>query len=810
MSQQPRYKDSLEPLEERVEDLLQRMTLEEKLAQLGTVWITALVKDDQFDAQGAREILKNGTGQVTRIGASTGLRPNESAALMNQVQRVLLEQTRLGIPAVVHEESTGGYCARGATVFPQGIGLGGTWDPALVRRVSEVIRQQMRAVGARHTLAPVLDVARDARWGRVEETYGEDPYLNGQIGTAYVQGLQGKDLKDGVVCTGKHFLGYGYSEAGFNQGAVHLGPRELREVFAEPFAAAIRDAGLASMMNSYSSIDGLPCAGSKAILTDLLRDELGFDGTVVADYWAVTQLYTHHFTAADKAEAAVQALTAGIDIELPVYDCYAELADLVREGEFDESIIDLSVRRVLKQKFQLGLFENPYVDPEAALKVFDTASQRALARRAAERSIALLTNDGLLPLSPEVGSVAVIGPAADDRRLLQGDYHYPAHVEIIFQPGNALARWEADWSAPEVRQAVAALGIDLDAAQAGDEATPQVGGAFDIGPHYTPHVTPLAALRTMLGDDKVRYARGCDVQDPKESDIEAAVAAAQGAEVALVFVGSRSGLTPAATVGEFCDATSLELTGAQQELVQAVIATGTPTVVVLVGGRVFAVPWIAQHANALLEAWCPGEEGGNAIADILFGLVNPGGRLPVSMPRATGQVPIYYYRRNDRFRMGPLYRKYVDCESTPLFPFGHGLSYTTFEYRDLRIEAGSTEDMVTVSVALSNTGDRDGDQVVQLYMRDEVASTARPIRQLVGFVRTSLKAGETRTVAFEVHPSRLAFYDPEMRFVTEPGAFTFMIGASSMDIRAKGQVTLTGEVAEYRQREIVATEVTVS
>src|SRR2546425_284181 len=536
------------------------MTLDEKVAQLGGVWVTELVTDDRLDVERARVRLRDGTGHVTRIGASTGLGPAARARLLNDIQRVLVEDTRLGIPAIVHEESVGGFCARDATVFPQAIGLAATWDPALVEAVAGVIREQMLAVGARHTLSPVLDVARDPRWGRVEETYGEDPYLAGVLGTAYVRGLQTDDLGRGVVCTGKHFLAYGLSEGGMNHAPVQLGPRELREVFAEPFAAAIRDAGLASIMNSYSSIDGLPCAGSAEILTRLLRDELGFDGVVVADYFAVALLEVAHRTASSRREAARQALEAGLDLELPILDCYRELAALVASGELSEALVDRSVRRVLRQKLQLGLFERPYVDADAAPAVYDTAEQRALARTLAER-----------------------------------------------------------------------------------------------------------------------------------------VAAARDADGAIVGGGGRPGLPGGCTVGEASEATDLGLTGAQPEPVERVIATGAPTVVVVIGGRVFALPWIAEHAAALLYAWLPGEEGGNAIADVLFGAVNPSGRLPVSLPRSVGQVPVYY-----RYRAGggrsTFHGDYTDSPATPLFPFGHGLSYTTFAYDRLAVRGTSTSEPIEVSV----------------------------------------------------------------------------------------------------------------
>ena len=377
--------------------------------------------------------MPHGIGQVTRIGASTGLHPQESAAFMNAIQQVAVERTRLGIPVIVHEESTGGFCHRDATVFPQGIGLAATWNPVLVKQVAEVIRTQMLAVGARHALAPVLDVARDPRWGRVEETYGEDPVLTGTIGTAYVQGLQSDDLSNGVAATGKHFLGYAMSEGGRNWGPVQLGPRELREVYAEPFAAVIRDAGLATIMNSYASVDGLPCAGSPAILTELLRDELGFAGVVVADYGSVLMLMDYHRVAATQGEAARLALLAGLDMELPAMDCYgAPLKAEIEAGRVPLEVVDTAVRRVLRLKFQLGLFEHPYVDAAAADAVFQTPEQRALARQAVTESIILLTNDGVLPLAPTVKRIAVIGPGADDERLLQGDYHYPAHLEMIY------------------------------------------------------------------------------------------------------------------------------------------------------------------------------------------------------------------------------------------------------------------------------------------------------------------------------------------------------------------------------------------
>ena len=701
---------------------------------------------------------------------------------MNAIQKVAVEQTRLGIPVIVHEESTGGFCHRDATVFPQGIGLAATWNPVLVKQVAGVIRTQMLAVGARHALAPVLDVARDPRWGRVEETYGEDPVLTGTIGTAYIQGLQGDDLRNGVAATGKHFLGHAMSEGGRNWGPVHVGPRELREVYAEPFAAVIRHAGLATIMNSYASVDGLPCAGSPVILTQLLRDELDFVGVVVADYSSILMLKEYHRVAATPGEAARLALLAGLDMELPAVDCYgAPLKAEIEAGRVPLEVVDTAVQRVLRLKFQLGLFEHPYVDAAAANAVFQTHEQRALARQAVAESTILLSNDGVLPLAPPVKRVAVIGPGADDERLLQGDYHYPAHLEIVYA---APANIEVE-------------GLDV----------PRAAGSYAPGPYFTPHITPLAGLRAACGKDvEVRFAKGCEVLGDDRSGFAEAVQEARNAEVAVVVVAGRSGISRPVTVGEGNDATNLDLTGVQQELVEALAETGTPLVVVVLSGRVHTLTSIARKANALLQVFPPGEEGGNGLADVLTGKVNPCGRLPVSLPRSVGQVPNHVGPRAGGDR-AMFFGDYIDSPTSPLFAFGHGLSYTSFAYRDLAVQAKNTTEPIAVSIEVLNTGEQAGDEVVQLYCRDLVASIARPVRILLGFARLALAPGQARRVTFTVHPSRLAFYDPQMRFVTEPGAFTFSIGASSADIRAEKTVTLEGQVAEYQQREIVTTRV---
>jgi beta-glucosidase len=773
------YRDANAPVAERVADLLAQMTLDEKLAQLGCLWSTAFVSTGTFDAKTVAEMMPHGIGQVTRIGASTGLHPHESAAYMNDLQKIAIEQTRLGIPVIVHEESTGGFCHRDATVFPQGLGLAATWDTTLIKQVADVIRQQMLAVGARQALAPVLDVARDPRWGRVEETYGEDPILNGIIGTAYVQGLQGDNLEQGIAATGKHFLGYAMSEGGRNWGPVQLGPRELREVYAEPFAAVIRNAGLATIMNSYTSIDGIPCAGSYAILTELLRDELGFSGAVVADYSSVAMLRDYHHVVSSKGDAARLALSAGLDMELPTLDCYGTLKDEVESGRLSQEIVDTAVRRILRLKFELGLFERPYVDAENAMQVFQTTEQRELARKAVAESVILLSNDGILPLASSVKRIAVIGPGADDQRLLQGDYHYPAHLEMIY-----------------------AVEQDLDIAGL---AVPQANGRYRPGPYYTPHVTPLAGLRAALGSDvEISYAKGCDVFGADQSGFAEAVQLVESADVAIVVVAGKSGLLRPVTVGEGNDATNLDLTGVQQELIDTLLGKGTPVVIVVLSGRIHTLASAAASANALLQVYPPGEEGGNGLADILTGKVNPSGHLTVSMPRSVGQVPNSVGSRAGGDR-AMFFDDYTDSPTTPLFPFGHGLSYTTFAYSDLTVEAQSVSDPIEIALDVRNSGARDGDEVVQLYVRDMVASVARPEHILLGFARVTLAAGQSQRIVFSVHPSRLAFYDPQMRFVTEPGEFTFSIGASSADIRASQTVTLSGQTVAYRQRDVIDT-----
>ena len=734
----------------RVKELLSRMTLDEKIAQLGTVEIKQLVdENNRFSLDRARELLINGIGQITRISGGLEVGPREAARLANDIQRFLIEETRLGIPAIIHEECLSGFMAKTATTFPQAIGLASTWNPELVGEVANLIRRQMRRVGAHQGLAPLLDVARDPRWGRIEETFGEDPYLVAAIGVAYIKGLQGEDLRSGVIATPKHFAGYSFSEGGRNLAPVHVGPREFREVFLYPFEAAVKLARAYSLMNAYHDVDGVPCAASRELLTDILRGEWGFEGFVVSDYWAISMLYTFHFTAKDAKDAAVQALMAGIDVELPRAACYAEpLKEAVEEGAIPESVIDEAVKRVLRAKFLLGLFENPYVSVDSVPESHDNEAARQLALRAARESIVLLKNDGILPLSLEkVRSIAVVGPNAAATRNLLGDYGYTAH-----------------------------LGLGYDAVRI---------------------VSVLEGIKNRSkGKVEILYAKGCNIKGEDRSGFEEAVKVAEKSDVIVAVMGERSGFREEDVSGEGKDRASLTLPSVQGELLEKLLDTGKPVILVLVNGRPLALDKYVERCSAIIEAWYPGEEGGNAVADVIFGLYNPSGRLPVSFPREVGQIPVYYNRRHSS--MGG----YVFMNSKPLFPFGYGLSYTEFKYSDLKItpkEVGPGGE-VAVSFTLENVGTRAGAEVCQLYVRDIVASVARPVKELKGFVKVELAPGEKVRVKFKLPMELLAFYDRHMRLVVEPGDFEVMVGASSEDIKLKGRFTIIGDTLVINER----------
>jgi beta-glucosidase len=627
------------------------------------------------------------------------------------------------------------------------------------------IRKQLLAIGARQALAPVLDVSRDPRWGRIEETFGEDHTLVSHFGMAYIRGLQSDDLSNGVMATGKHFIGHSLSQGGQNCAPVHVGMLELYDIFLAPFQAAIREAGLASIMNSYPELDGKVVAASRSILTDLLRNELGFEGVVVSDYEAVDMIHFFHNTAKDKSTAGRLAITAGIDVELPTVVCYGDpLKSALEAGDLNIETIDLAVSRHLQKKFELCLFENPFVDEGRVLEVFETPEQRTLAKEIAQKSMVLLKNDGVLPLSKTIGTLAVIGPNADSTRSLLGDYSYEATRELqVFQ-----SHAGSDFT-----------NIDPD----------------HIARHDIHIVTVLDGIEKIVSPNtKVLYAKGCDNLDPDTSGFDEALQTAEQADVVILVLGDRSGLVPACTTGETRDSADLQLPGLQEELARAILSIRKPVVAVLVNGRPYAIPWFDEEANAILEAWLPGEEGGTAVAETLFGDSNPGGKLPVTFPRHVGQFPVHYNHKPSGMK-SHWYVDYVSEKATPLYPFGHGLSYTSFGYENLSVKQkqASAGESVEISLEVTNTGSVCGEEVVQLYVRDEIASTPRPVKELKGYARVTLEPSASKTVTFNLPVDQLAFYNADMKLVLEPGRILLMVGGSSDEIRLTGEFEIVGE-----------------
>ncbi len=778
------YLDQNAPVSDRVKDLLGLMTIEEKVAQLSSAWSYEVLDGESFSEGKAAQLLANGIGQITRLGGATNLGPAEAGKVANAIQSYLCNHTRLKIPAIIHEESCSGYMAKGATCFPQSIGIASTFDATVAYRVGEVIREQIRAVGGHQALAPLLDVTRDPRWGRVEETFGEDPFLVAQMGMGYVDGLQGASLHEGVIATAKHFVGYGASEGGMNWAPAHIAQRELHEVYLQPFEAVVRESNIHSVMPGYHELDGVPCHYSTSLLADTLRGKWGFDGIVVSDYFAINMLYEYHHVAPDKAHAAKFAVEAGVDVELPSRDVYADaMLQALEQGLLKIEDVDRLVYRVLDMKFRLGLFDHPYVDDALAVEVFDNASQREFAREAAQKSIILLKNDhGLLPLAKNLSKIAVIGPNADTIRNMVGDYAYPCHIESLLEMRDQDNVFE----------------------------TP-VPDNIQLVDQFVPMKTILEEICAKVdGGAQVLYAKGCEVEDADESEFAEALQAVQGADIAIVVVGDRAGLTDGCTTGESRDRATLGLLGVQEKLVESVVATGTPTIVVLISGRPLSIPWIAEHVPAIVEAWLPGEEGAAAVADVLFGDYNPAGRLPITVPRSVGQVPIFYAHKPSGGR-SHWKGDYVEESNLPLFAFGHGLSYTSFEYSDLQFSSDQIDvhGLVDISCVIKNTGKADGDEVVQLYVHDIEADVTRPIVELRGFARIHLAKGESRKVVFALAAHQLGFYNRKMDYVVEPGAVEVSIGSSASDIRLKGTFHLFGETAMIESEKVFKTPVRV-
>jgi beta-xylosidase len=782
------WRDPARPVDERVADLLARMTAAEKIAQLGSVWLGGdgvdgdgvAPRQDEFSHElpPLDELLADGLGQLTRV---FGTRPVEPAAGMRTLaalQAQIVATNRFGIPAVAHEECLTGFAAWTATIFPTPLAWGASFDPALVRDMARAFGGNMRAVGIHQGLAPVLDVTRDPRWGRTEETVSEDPYLVGTIATGYVQGLQSA----GVQATLKHFAGYSASRAGRNMAPVSMGPREFADILLPPFEMAIRLGGARSVMPAYVETDGVPATADARLLGTTLRDELGFDGVVVSDYYAVTFLELQHAVASSPEGAAALALTAGVDVELPSVRCYgAPLRAAAATGDVAMAIVDRAAARVLRQKLELGLLDPgwsalPGWDPAAdrAAPDLDPPAHRAIARRLAEESVVLLANPGgVLPvgkpagpgrraspagLGQQVGGVrvAVIGPLADDPLAFFGCYSMPRHL-----------------------------------------ANRTDGPGVQVS-------TLLAALRDELTD--VTYAPGCDVRTADRCGFAEAVATARSAEIVFAVVGDEAGLFGRGTSGEGCDVTELRLPGVQEDLLHALADTGTPVVAVLVTGRPYAIGGVAGRLAGVVQAFFPGEEGGRAIADVLTGRVAPSGKLPVEMPGSAGGQPSTYLRsRNAERHSGS------SVDPTPLFAFGHGLSYTTFGYSDLVLSADKvpTDGTVEISCTVRNTGDRAGTEVVQLYLSDPQSQVVRPVRWLAGFARVPLEPGRDRRVAFRVHADRTAFTGLAGERIVEPGEIGVAVGGASDDLPLTGSFVLTGAVRVVGSGRVLDTPVSV-
>ncbi len=749
-----------------LELLINQMTLAEKLAQLGSYWGFELQEGRHFSLKKASQLLPNGIGQISRTAGSSSLEPTAAAAFNNRLQQFLRRQTRLAIPAIVHEECCSGYLGLGGTAFPQMLGLASTFEPDLAHQMTRDIGKQLRAVGAHLGLAPVLDIGRDPRWGRIEETFGEDPLLVSHFGAAYISGLQGDDLASGgVMATGKHFVGHSISQGGQNCAPVRMGRDDLWNVFLPPFQAAISQANLHTIMNAYPELDGEVVAASRRILTELLHDRLGFCGLVVSDYEAIAMIHTYLKMAENKREAAVMALKAGIDIELPTRDCYAApLLQALDGGEITMEFVDQAVLRNLEKKEELGLFENPFVDEGRVMEVFETADQRALALQIARKSIVLLKNDGVLPLSVHTRTIAVIGPNADEAHSLLGDYSYPSMLDLMTSHNQAGGPPDENFD----RTHIAAHSIQIP--------------------------TILSALKATAPEIAYTYAKGCDHLSHDDSGLDEAVRTAQQADAVILVLGDVSGLTPRCTMGETRDSADLTLPGLQEQLANKIIATGKPVVAVLVTGRPYAVNVLAEKANAILEAWLPGEEGAAAVAETIFGLNNPGGKLPVTFPRHVGQIPIFYNQKPSGGKSN-WYTDYVGVKASPLYPFGHGLSFTSFEYSHFTISHSQAVSGETIAfqVRITNTGRCAGDEVVQLYIQDEYASVPRPVKELKGFIRLALRSGESKNITFHLPVDLLAFYNLEQQLILESGTFKIMIGSSSEDIRCEGKLYVSGD-----------------
>ena len=766
-------------IREQAKEIVKKMTLEEKAAQLYSVWLkidddgSAFMKvlnnyKQEAGTEEPFEYLKNGIGQITRPLGSQNIDPLTGVKTLNRIQKFLVEQTRLGIPALPHEECLSGLMAKGATIFPSGLNNGATWEPELIKKIGDAIGAEVYAAGSRQGLAPVLDVCRDARWGRTEETFGEDPYLTGILGSAYVEGFQ--DRKHPLIATLKHYVGHSFSEGGRNHAPVRIGKRELNDVFLFPFEMAVKYAGAGSIMPAYHDIDGEPVHQSRELLNSILRDRWGFNGIIVSDYEGLEQLVSDHHTQPDKAHAAAASIKAGVDVELPCSTLFSEgISKALDSGLLDMSDVDEAVTRHLMQKIRLGLFDNPYADEGDLLNILGNHKETAL--EAAEKSMVLLKNDGLLPLGKKE-KIALIGPLADDPMGMLGGYAFPVHLVLSEHKDSATDLTTLRGRLEELY---------------GDSLIYSKGCDILTGRPDKPAVFP--------GEVSMDGSLQGDFISRDTSHFDEAVKAAEAADTVILAVGDLAGLFLSGTVGEGSDASSLKLPGVQQQLIDRIVSLGKPTVIIVFSGRPYHLGEGGRGAGAIIQAWLPGQEGASAVAGILTGRVNPGGKLPISIPREAGAMP-YYYNHKLKSAGTPV-QKSFGAE----YPFGFGCSFTEFAFEGCRIEQDhiKTDGSVRVEAMLRNIGDRKGDEVVQVYVRDLYARYVRPVQELKAFRRVSLDPGEVVGLIFDIPSDLLSYTLDSGERIVEPGEFDVLIGTSSQNIHKKIRITLTGEAVTLKQ-----------
>lgn len=773
MTQYP-YQNPELSIDERVEDLLARMSIPEKVKQITCAMVIPITPLENQDLDGG-------------IGSFTVLGSQNMAKDVMEAQKFVMDHSPHGIPALVHCEALSGPASLpAANLFPTSLSLGATFEPELAKKMSDGSRKQMLAYGIRHALSPVADLGRDLRWGRCNEGYGEDPTLAAEMTVAFVQGLQGEDLKTGVACTGKHFLGYSQSESALNSHKSLASRRELREVFAKPFEAAIHKADIKCIMNCYSEVEGQPMCVNKAILNDMLRDDMGFQGLVVSDYNSIRHVVSDFKLADTMLEASALALEASLDVELPTRMGYNdEFAAAVENGEIDPALVDRSVRRILRLKFELGLFEDPFPHPEQIPAAMDNTENNRYSLDAAKKSITLLKNNGILPIRDRQKKLLVVGPVGDSIRLMIGHYTYVAMMEMLMLMMAGGKEVQPGVNPDDVKN-------DEESKSAFDDVAAKMSTSNLSDKHlldgmirqmYPDAKSLLEALREIF--DSVEFVEGCDYKGDDDSHIAEAAEAAKKADIVIMAVGGKNGLGGSCTTGEGVDSSSLDLMGCQEQLMRAVFAVNPNMVIVHTDGRPLCSEWAYEHVPAILEGWLPATYGGTAIAQVISGQYNPAGRTPITVPRSAGHLPVYHYQNNGSsaaYDKGLINTGYINGESSPLAPFGYGLSYTEFSYRDYSVSKAE-DGTISVAVTVKNVGDADGEEVVQLYGKDLRASIIRPRQELIGFKRIELKKNESKRVIFTFNLNQLAFEDTSYRWILEKGGFEFFVGSHSDDVR---------------------------